>query len=45
MSKEDIIDGIIDILNMSRMSVIYENGVIEASLNDKKFRVLVEEIN
>ena len=45
MNREDIIDGIIDILDMSEMSVEVENGVIKASLDDKKFKITVEEIN
>lgn len=45
MDKEDIVDGIIDILNMSEMAIASENGVIEASLDDKKFKITVEEIN
>ncbi len=45
MDREDIIDGIVDILNMSEMSVETENNIIEASLDGKKFKIIVEEIN
>lgn len=44
MDREDIIDGIVDILNMSEMSVETENNIIEASLGDKKFKITVEEL-
>lgn len=45
MDREDIIDGIVDILNMSEMCVETENNIIEASLEGKKFRITVEEID
>lgn len=45
MDREEVIDGIIDILDMSEMSITSEDGVIEATLDDKKFRITVEEIN
>ena len=45
MDREDIIDGIVDILNMSEMSVKAEENIIEASLDDKKFKITVEEID
>lgn len=45
MDREDIVDGIVDILNMSEMSVETNNNIIEASLDDKKFKITVEEIN
>ena len=44
MDREDIIDGIVDILDMSEMSVKVEENIIEASLDDKKFKITVEEI-
>lgn len=44
MDREDIIDGIVNILNMSDMCVETENNIIEASLDDKKFKIIVEEI-
>ena len=44
MDREDIIDGIVDILNMSEMSVEVEENIVEASLDNKKFRITVEEI-
>ena len=44
MDREDIIDGIVDILNMSEMSVKVEENIIEASFDDKKFKITVEEI-
>lgn len=45
MDREDIIDGIVDILNMSEMCVEVDNNIIEASLDDKKFKITVEEID
>lgn len=44
MDREDIIDGIVDILSMSEMSIKTENNIIEASLDDKKFKITVEEL-
>ena len=44
MDREDIIDGIVDILDMSEMSVKVEENIIEASLDDKKFKITVEKI-
>ena len=44
MDREDIIDGIVDILNMSEMSVEVEENIVEASLDNKKFRITIEEI-
>ena len=44
MDREDIIDGIVDILNMSEMSVETENNIIKASLDGKKFKITVEEL-
>lgn len=44
MEVEDIIDGIVDILDMSEMDIETENNVIEASLDGKKFRITVEEV-
>lgn len=44
MEVEDIIEGIVDILGMSEMSIETKNNVIEAVLDGKKFRITVEEV-
>lgn len=44
MNTSDIIEGIVDILAMSEMSIETENNVIEASLDGKKFKITVEEV-
>lgn len=44
MEVEDIIEGIVDMLDMSEMDIETENNVIEASLDGKKFRITVEEV-
>lgn len=45
MDREDVIEGIVDILDMSEMSVEVDNNIIKASLDDKKFKITVEEID
>lgn len=42
MNTSDIIDGIVDMLDMSEMDIETENNVIEASLDGKKFKITVE---
>lgn len=44
MNTSDIIEGIVDMLSMSEMSIETENNVIESSLDGKKFRITVEEV-
>lgn len=44
MNASDIIEGIVDILAMSEMSIETENNVIEAALDGKKFKITVEEV-
>lgn len=44
MKVEDIIEGIVDMLDMSEMDIKTENNVIEVSLDGKKFRITVKEV-
>ena len=43
MTVEDILDGIVDILNMSEMNINLNQNVILCSNGEKNFRIIVNE--
>lgn len=44
MEVKDIIEGIVDMLGMSEMDIEEQGNVIVAALDEKKFRITVEEV-
>lgn len=44
MEVEDIVEGVVDMLGVSEMDIKTENNIIEATLDGKKFRITVEEV-
>lgn len=44
MGVSDIIEGIVDMLGMSEMDIEEQDNVIVAALEEKKFRITVEEV-